>query len=333
MVGKERIMGNGKNLKEFIKLMNRYSSEKEPYLFIIDFEMKYPEIHKLSSVPSGVKFRTPLCSNAAEGQVMNDVISLTRYPVDYETYSEAFNNVYRNISLGNSYLLNLTFPSFIETDLTLEEIFLASVAKYKLLYNNKFVVFSPEIFIRISNGEIKSFPMKGTIDASVDEAEKVILNDMKEMAEHNTIVDLIRNDLSLFADRVVVDRYRYIDEIKTDGGVLLQVSSEITGHLHPGYESHLGDIITGLLPAGSVTGAPKKQTMKIIKESEKYDRGWYTGIFGVFDGKSLDSAIMIRYIEDESGRLIYKSGGGITFMSDPEKEYQELISKIYVPVG
>ena len=326
-------MEKGKNLSAFINLMNRYSSEKEPYLFIIDFEMKYPEIHKLSSVPPGIKFQTPLCSNVTQGQGNTDVIALTRYPIDYETYSEAFTNVYRNIALGNSYLLNLTFPSLIETDLTLEEIFLTSIAKYKLLYNNKFVVFSPEIFIRISNGVIKSFPMKGTIDASVGDAENVILNDRKEKAEHNTIVDLIRNDLSLFAERVVVDRYRYIDEIKTDGGVLLQVSSEITGHLFPGYENHLGDIITGMLPAGSVSGAPKKQTMEIIRESEKYDRGWYTGIFGVFDGKSLDSAIMIRYIEDDAGKFIYKSGGGITFMSDPAKEYLELISKIYVPVG
>ena len=114
--------------------------------------------------------------------------------------------------------------------------------------------------------------------------KSVILNDRKEMAEHNTIVDLIRNDLSLFADRVEVDRYRFIDEIKTNSGVLLQVSSEIKGSLRTDYESHIGDIITGMLPAGSVTGAPKKQTVEIIKESEKYDRGWYSGIFGVFDG-------------------------------------------------
>ncbi len=175
--------------------------------------------------------------------------------------------------------------------------------------------------------------MKGTIDASITDAEEVILNDRKELAEHNTIVDLIRNDLSLFADNVIVDRYRYIDKIKTEAGVLLQVSSEIKGKLRPDYECHIGEIITGMLPAGSVTGAPKKQTLEIIRESENYERGWYSGVFGVFDGKSLDSAIMIRYIEEDSGRLIYKSGGGITFMSDPEKEYQELISKIYVPVG
>lgn len=323
----------GEPLSAFIQLMNRYGSEKEPFLFIIDFDLKYPEIYKLSSVPSGIKFQTPIFSNIDQVQKQPGKVSLIKHPIPYREYSEAFNNVHRNISLGNSYLLNLTFPSVIETDLTLEEIFLVSVAKYKLLYNNKFVVFSPETFVRICDGVIKSFPMKGTINASMNNAESVILNDTKEMAEHNTIVDLIRNDLSVFADMVEVDRYRFIDEIKTNAGVLLQVSSEIKGRLRPGYEFHLGDIITGMLPAGSVTGAPKKQTVAIIKESEKYDRGWYTGIFGVFDGINLDSAIMIRYIEEDSGRLLYKSGGGITYMSEPEKEYQELISKIYVPVG
>jgi para-aminobenzoate synthetase component 1 len=139
--------------------------------------------------------------------------------------------------------------------------------------------------------------------------------------------------MSIIADRVQVDKFRYIDKIKTDSGVLLQVSSEIKGRLRPGYESHLGEIVTSMLPAGSVTGAPKKQTLAIIKENENYERGWYTGVFGVFDGKSLDSAVMIRYIEAHSGKLFYKSGGGITYMSDPEKEYNELISKIYVPVG
>lgn len=320
-------------LYNFIQLMNKYGSEKEPFMFIIDFDMKCPEIHKLDSVPSGIKFQTPLFSNAVQNNRVHDPVSLTRYPVSYQTYSEAFRKVHKQITLGNSYLLNLTFPTVIETDQTLQEMFFSGVAKYKLLYYNKFVVFSPEIFIRISEGEIKSFPMKGTIDASVSDAESLILNDMKEMAEHNTIVDLIRNDLSIIAERVRVDKFRYIDRIRTEKGVLLQVSSEIKGRLKPGYESHLGEIITSMLPAGSVTGAPKKQTVAIIRESENYERGWYTGIFGVFDGKSLDSAVMIRYIEADSGKLYFKSGGGITYMSDPKKEYSELISKIYVPVG
>ena len=318
---------------EFIDLMNSYGAAGVPFLFIIDFDLQRPEIHKLSSVPSGIKFFTPRLSNVHQGQIYTKPVSLKKHPVSFSTYLRSFENVMSNIKIGNSFLLNLTFPTVIEIDLTLEEIFFSSVAKYKLLYYNQFVVFSPEIFVRISDGEIKSFPMKGTIDASVNNAEKVILNDEKEMAEHNTIVDLIRNDLSIFADEVRVNRFRYIDEIKTKETVLLQVSSEIRGRLGKGYESHLGEIITGMLPAGSVTGAPKMETVRIIKESETYERGWYTGVFGVFDGKSLDSAVMIRFIENESGRFIYKSGGGITYMSDPVKEYEELISKVYVPVG
>ena len=322
-----------KSISGFIDLMNNYGAAGVPFLFIIDFDLNRPEIHKLDSVPEGIKFSTPLIPGLFQQQIYTKAHSLKRHPVSFNTYLRSFEKVRQNINHGNSYLLNLTFPTILETELTIEEIFHISVAKYKLLYHNQFVVFSPEIFVRISDGKIKSFPMKGTIDASVPDAKKIILNDEKEMAEHNTIVDLIRNDLSIFADGVSVTRFRYIDEIKTKDGVLLQVSSEVTGMLGNGYENRLGNIIAAMLPAGSVTGAPKIETIRIIKDSETYERGWYTGVFGVFDGKSLDSGVMIRFIENDSGRLIYKSGGGITSLSDPAKEYEELISKVYVPVG
>ena len=323
----------GVAIDNFIDLMNKYGAEREPFMFIVDFDMKCPEIYKINSVPHGIKFFTPLLSNVQPEQIYTKPVYFKKHPVPFSIYSEAFRNVQKNISLGNSYLLNLTFPTLIETEMTLEKIFEVSVAKYKLLYNNSFVVFSPEIFVRIKEGEIQSFPMKGTIDSSIPDAEKVLLNDEKEEAEHNTIVDLIRNDLSKVADNVVVTRYRYIDRIKVHNGELLQVSSEISGRLATDYENRLGDIIAGLLPAGSVTGAPKKETIRIIRESENYERGWYTGVFGVFDGKNLDSAVMIRFIEKDLDKLFYKSGGGITYLSDPVKEYEELISKVYVPIS
>jgi len=324
---------NRQGIDVFITLMNKYGAEKEPFLFIIDFEMKCPEIHKLNSVPEGIKFSTSLVSNVKPGQIIFEKVALKKYPVPFSRYSSAFENVQKNLKSGNSYLLNLTFPTEVETKFTLPELFEMSVARYKLLYHNKFLVFSPEIFVRISEGKIRSFPMKGTIDASIPDAEKVLLADKKEESEHNTIVDLIRNDLSRVADKVAVERYRYIDRIRTAEGEILQVSSEISGKLMSGYESGLGDIICGLLPAGSVTGAPKKETLRIIEECEGYQRGWYTGIFGVFDGKSLDSGVMIRYIESTGDKLFFKSGGGITFLSDCGKEYDELISKVYVPAG
>jgi para-aminobenzoate synthetase component 1 len=323
----------GTAIDSFIYLMNKYGAEKVPFMFIIDFDMKSPEIYKLSSLPSGIKFSTPLLSNSVSRRICSGNISLKKHPISFSRYSEAFSIVHNNIMKGNTYLVNLTFPTEVETDMNLEEIFYSCVAKYKLLYHNIFVVFSPEIFVRISDGIIKSFPMKGTIDASKPDAEKTLLNDIKEEAEHNTIIDLIRNDLSKVADEVSVTKYRYIDRIKTSNSELLQMSSEISGNLIKGHEKHLGEIITCMLPAGSVTGAPKTETLRIIKESENYERGWYTGVFGVFDGYSLDSGVMIRFIEQTGNKLFFKSGGGITFMSDPAKEYEELISKIYVPVG
>jgi len=320
-------------MDEFLALMNRYGADKIPFLFVVDFNMKHPEIHKLNSIPDGLKFVTPLISNVNHARTFVNPVSLKKHPVSFDTYSHAFKNVHHNICLGNSYLLNLTFPTIIETDLNTEEIFYGSFAKYKLLHYDDFVVFSPETFIRIKDGVVRSFPMKGTIDSSVPDAENVILLDKKEEAEHNTIVDLIRNDLSKISDNVEVLRYRYIDRIKSGERELLQVSSEISGRLGINYERRLGDILKAMLPAGSVTGAPKKNTLKIIRENEKYDRGWYTGVFGVFDGSCLDSAVMIRFIENSDGKMIFKSGGGITYLSDPIKEYNELIEKVYVPIG
>ena len=99
------------------------------------------------------------------------------------------------------------------------------------------------------------------------------------------------------------------------------------------WKVNLGDIMFQLLPAGSVSGAPKSKTVEIIKSSETHNRNYYTGVCGIFDGESLDSGVMIRFIEKQKNNLFYKSGGGITAFSDLEKEYQEYIDIIYIPVS
>jgi para-aminobenzoate synthetase component 1 len=233
--------------------------------------------------------------------------------------------------LGNTFLLNLTFPTDIETNLSLADIFRFSRAKYRLYLKGKFVVFSPECFIKISGNLISSYPMKGTIDAAVPDAARVILQNPKETAEHITIVDLIRNDIGIIADKVRVRRFRYIDTLVTSEKILLQVSSEVTGMLPDGFHDEIGTLIFRMLPAGSISGAPKKKTVEIIADAEGYNRGFYTGVFGYYDGENLESAVMIRFIERNSaGNLLFKSGGGLTVYSDPESEYQELIDKVYV---
>lgn len=318
---------------DFIKQINQFGQQSIPFLLIIDFEIKRPIIYPIFNLPTDILFQTMIYKNSTITTKTTTDFRFKKFPVNFRIYKKAFDKIQDNIRVGNTYLLNLTFPTKIETNLSLKEIFLLSKAKYKLLFNDRFVVFSPETFIRIFGGKIYSYPMKGTIDANIPNAREVILNDVKETAEHNTIVDLIRNDLSIVSNNVTVEKYRYIDELVTNDKRLLQVSSVISGDLPENYKEILGDIIFSLLPAGSISGAPKKKTIRIIKDTESYERGYYTGIMGYFDGENFDSAVMIRFIEKKNECLIYKSGGGITYLSDPRSEYEELIQKVYVPIN
>jgi para-aminobenzoate synthetase component 1 len=265
---------------------------------------------------------------------------ISKEPISFKKYKKAFEYVIEEIKNGNTYLLNLTFPTKIKTNCSLLEIFLSADALFKLYFKDKFVCFSPERFITIKNNKIYTYPMKGTIDASIKNAKEIILNDSKEMAEHTMVVDLLRNDLGIIGKKVRVNKFRFIDKIKAGDKELLQVSSEIEATLDKNWEKNWIDLIKNLLPAGSISGTPKKKTIEIIKKAEDYNRGFYTGIFGITDEKTfLDSAVIIRYIEKPSNFsildfpfYIYKSGGGITIDSNIHKEYEEMIKKVYIPI-
>ena len=319
--------------KDISKLMNEYGKKGIPFLFVIDFDNLAPEVFMIEELRDKGIFADigNLQIYPEKSELPQDII-FQKIPVSFQRYRQAFETAKDYIFRGDSFLLNLTFPTEIVTNLSLKDIFIHSRAKFKLLYKDRFTVFSPEPFIRISGNKISSFPMKGTIDASLQDAGKKIMEDIKEISEHNTIVDLIRNDLSMVAKRVRVDKFRYIEKVKTHEKELLQTSSEISGVLPGDRQQNIGDIIFRMLPAGSISGAPKKMTIQIIKEAEKYERGFFTGIFGYFDGKNLESAVMIRFIEKEGDKMIFKSGGGITYFSNVEDEYNELIDKVYVPI-
>ena len=317
----------------FTEIMNQWGKEGRPFLFILDFELKKPIVIPLEeAAENGIFYTFDNLHNISKQIVTNNKFTFNKFPVSYDLFRKSFDQVLSEIKRGNSFLTNLTFPTPVETSLTLKEIFHRSEAPYKLLVEDSFVVFSPELFVTIHTGKISSFPMKGTIDGSIPNAESKILSDTKETAEHHTIVDMIRSDLALVSTNVTVEKFRYINSVKTHDKTLLQVSSEVTGELPLNYLDHLGEIMAKLLPAGSICGAPKKKTLEIISKAENYSRGYYTGVFGIFDGENLQSAVMIRFIEKIDHRYLFKSGGGITFFSDPEKEYQELIDKVYVPI-
>lgn len=378
--------------QEIIDKINRLASQDEPFLFVINYQGDKAFIRQLSDInPEECLFDFEGRGNSSDEMKNNsEKIAETTWQIEpplYEDYERSFNIVKNNIMAGNSYLTNLTNRVPVNCNLSLEEIFHRAKGKYKLLLrrkrnqaedkvqqkkeeaqnkadkkediieeiSNPFVCFSPETFVRIKGGRIYSYPMKGTLDASLPNAEKLLMEDRKEAAEHATIVDLIRNDLSRVAEDVKVDKYRYVDVLHTNKGDILQTSSEISGRLPEDYPHHLGEILDAQLPAGSITGAPKDKTMQIIQEAEGYDRGFYTGIMGIYDQGELNSAVMIRFIEEEtspvdfeadgeknfkanegkkpkeSRELYFKAGGGITSKSDCRREYEEVIQKIYLP--
>lgn len=379
--------------QEIIDKINRLASQDEPFLFVINYQGDKAFIRQLSDInPEECLFDFEGRGNLSHAwkETLKEETSETTWQIEpplYEDYKRSFNIVKSNIMAGNSYLTNLTNRVPVSCNLSLEEIFHRAKGKYKLLLRRKrtqaedkvqqkkeeaqnkahlkeenieenltpFVCFSPETFVKIKGGRIYSYPMKGTLDASLPNAEKLLMEDRKEAAEHATIVDLIRNDLSRVAEDVRVDKYRYVDVLHTNKGDILQTSSEISGRLPEDYRQHLGEILDAQLPAGSITGAPKDKTMQIIQEAEGYDRGFYTGIMGIYDQGELNSAVMIRFIEEEtspvdfeadgeknfkanegkkpkeSRKLYFKAGGGITSKSDCRREYEEVIQKIYLP--
>ncbi len=313
--------------------MSALASAQRPFFFLIDFELEKPVLCPLEDAQRlGFKFEVKSFRNFKRKNRKPNPLALSISPVPITTYTKAYHKVKDEIFKGNTFLLNLTFPSVIHSPLDLEEVFHRARAPYKLLYHNQFVVYSPECFIKIKDNLIHSYPMKGTIDAKLPDAKKKLETDPKEINEHNTIVDLIRNDLSRVANEVTVNRFRYLDKIKTQKNEIYHTSSEIKGKLPTDWKNKLPEIILSMLPAGSICGAPKTKTVSIIKNVEQGPRGYYTGIFGYFDGENLDSAVNIRYLEKKDNQLLYRSGGGITFLSNLESEYNELIEKIYVPL-
>ena len=308
--------------------LNNIGKNRVPALFIISFDKSKYYIKPLNKIDNDVLFEI----EGKQKKNYNKKIQYTYKSVSFEKYKKAFNKVIENIKAGNTYLLNLTFPSLIDIDLDLKEIFYISDAKYKLYFKDKFVCFSPEKFIEIKNNKIYTYPMKGTIDAKISNAKEKILSDPKELAEHVMVVDLLRNDLNMISKNVKVERFRYADSIKAGERELLQISSKISGDLENGWQNRLGTILNKMLPAGSISGTPKKKTIEIIKKTEGYERDFFTGVFGIFDGESVKSAVMIRFIEKIDKKFYYKSGGGITLDSKVSDEYEELKRKIYVPV-
>ncbi len=317
----------------FVKALNALGKEKEPFFVAVDFDQSHYLLYPLSTLPTSILYSLDGNSNVKpKSSTHTPVLSQQRY-VDKQRYFRAYEEVIEEIKKGNTYLLNLTFPTSLHLDGSFEEVFYASEALFKCCIKEQFVCFSPERFVKIENNCIRTYPMKGTIDASIENAKELILADEKEMAEHVMVVDLLRNDLSMVAKKVSVEQFRYVEKIKAGERELLHVSSKIKGELDDSWHERIGTILSTLLPAGSISGTPKRSSVEIIKKVEGYERGYFTGIFGVYDGVTFDSGVMIRFLEKTPNGIVFKSGGGITLLSDMQKEYGEMCHKVYIPIA
>ena len=314
--------------KEEIRLiLNKYGASKEAFFFAISYDLSTYYIKTLDTLPKEIKYSM----NNEPSINTSTKEAIVKTPISFNKYKQKFDILQEHIKNGDTYLANLTFKTKIQTKSNLNEIYEKAQAKHKIKFFDKFVCFSPESFCDIKENQIYTFPIKGTIDASINNARNILLNNIKEKAEHTMVVDLLRNDLSIIASNVSVEHFRYIDVINAGDKTLLHTSSQISGELTKNWNEKIGDILTSILPAGSVTGCPKKSTITILKKLENYNRSFYTGIFGVYDNDSLSSAVMIRFIEEDKNKeLVFKSGGGITCDSNALNEYQELIDKIYL---
>lgn len=188
---------------------------------------------------------------------------------------------------------------------------------------------SPETLVKLENGILHTFPLAGTRprgkDAIEDKALEVeLLADEKERAEHNMLVDLGRNDIGKISNfgSVEVEKYMTIERYSH----VMHIGSTVRGELSK--NRHEIDAVDAILPAGTLSGAPKIRACEIINELENNKRGIYGGAIGYVDFTgNLDTCIAIRIAFKKNGKVFVRSGAGIVADSVPENEYQECINK------
>lgn len=323
---------------DVLSSMNRCGAERIPFFFMISYDfskgvlVSEPDKHPEHLQGLCYQIGQSIGGKPPKGREITARIT-TIHPEGITRYQERFDIIHKGLMRGDSFLTNLTICTPIElpTGIGLSEIYEQTSAKYKVLCPNRFVCYSPETFVRIRDNKIHTYPMKGTINAELPNATETLLGDYKENCEHSTIVDLMRNDLNRVAELVRVERFKYLELVATPSKSIWQMSSEVVGELTVDWHQKIGNIFSELLPAGSISGAPKDKTRELINKAEGQPRGYYTGICGYYDGVSLDSGVLIRFIEKEDKQYYYRSGGGITINSILEDEYAECLEKIYIP--
>ena len=188
---------------------------------------------------------------------------------------------------------------------------------------------SPETLVKLENGILHTFPLAGTRPRGKTEAEDIVLEqelltDEKELAEHNMLVDLGRNDLGKISKfgTVEVEKLHSIERFSH----VMHIGSTVRGEIRDDKDAL--DAIEAVLPAGTLSGAPKIRACQLIGELENNKRGIYGGAIGYIDFTgNMDTCIAIRIAYKKNGKVFVRSGAGIVADSDPEKEFEECLNK------
>ena len=188
---------------------------------------------------------------------------------------------------------------------------------------------SPETLVKLENGLLHTFPLAGTRPRGKTAREDKILEaellaDEKELAEHNMLVDLGRNDLGKISKfgTVQVEKLHSVEKFSH----VMHIGSTVCGEIRDDYDAL--DAIEAVLPAGTLSGAPKIRACQLIGELENNKRGIYGGAIGYIDFTgNMDTCIAIRIVYKKNGKVFVRSGAGIVADSVPEKEYEECLNK------
>lgn len=258
------------------------------------------------------------------------------YSMNESEHRDNVFSILEEIRAGNTFQCQLGFKTEYELEGDPMPLFLRlrEVNPSPHMYYIKFgkiclIGASPELLFRLHNGEMETFPLAGSIRRGNSEMEDILyartlLSDPKEIAEHNMLVDLHRNDLGRVAQFGTVKVRKFMDIKKFSH--IQHISSEVTGILKKGEDMFSG--LASSFPAGTLSGAPKIESMKIIEKTEKVPRGIYGGAVGHFGfNGNCTFAIPIRSLFISGSYAYSQASGGIVYDSIPENEYDEIRRK------
>lgn len=259
-----------------------------------------------------------------------------RYLFDKEQYCEMVKKGKKHIFEGD--IFQIVLSNRVEADIegslfdTYRVLRTTNPSPYMFYFSSDDVEIagaSPETLVKLENGELHTFPLAGTRKRGADteedlRLEKELLQDEKELAEHNMLVDLGRNDIGRISriGSVEVERYMEIQRYSH----VMHIGSTVRGIIRDDMDAL--NAVDSILPAGTLSGAPKLKACELICELENNKRGIYGGAIGYIDFTgNLDTCIAIRLAFAKNGKVFVRSGAGIVADSVPENEFEECINK------